>query len=173
MTTTTNAALAAQVSALLTRWNASQDQLEAWLAGAPDGGPNLDGRFPLTNSSGETILVPSLPTIESRVSGPAGDAEAAKVAAELAAAQSDNHRLNAEVAKGAAEVAQTAAKKSRDEALVFRNEAAASHANAEALKRSIEYTLASTEQAAITIDGGSAASPASPNPFTIDFGGAT
>ena len=38
-------------------WGASVDQFNAWLAGTPDGGPNGDGRYPMTNRAGVTVLV--------------------------------------------------------------------------------------------------------------------
>lgn len=36
---------------------AQYDQLQAWLTGSPTGGPNGDGRYPLTNAQGQTFLV--------------------------------------------------------------------------------------------------------------------
>ena len=53
---TSNAALAAQVTDLLGRWNATFDELSDWMTGTPDGGPNSDGRYPLTDSLGSTEL---------------------------------------------------------------------------------------------------------------------
>ena len=47
-----------QVTALLGRRDASIIEWTNWMAGSPTGGPNQDGRYPLTNASGQTTLVP-------------------------------------------------------------------------------------------------------------------
>jgi len=39
-------------------WGASVDQFNDWMAGSIDGGPNGDGRYPMTNRSGQVKLVP-------------------------------------------------------------------------------------------------------------------
>ncbi|WP_454280200.1 hypothetical protein [Sphingomonas sp. Marseille-Q8236] len=38
-------------------WSNSVDQFNAWMMGTATGGPNGDGRYPLTNRSNETALV--------------------------------------------------------------------------------------------------------------------
>jgi hypothetical protein len=83
---TTPAQLSAQIVALMTRWNAQQDQLADWLAGDPAGGPNGDGKYPLTNAEGTTENFLCLPAVLNLVAGPASAAVAAKEAADLAAA---------------------------------------------------------------------------------------
>lgn len=103
---TTPAQLSAQIVDLMTRWNAQQDQLADWLTGDPAGGPNGDGRYPLTNAEGTTELFQSLPSIINSVSGPAAAAQAAQTAAELA-------RSLAQAAQAAAEAAQAAAANSQ------------------------------------------------------------
>lgn len=71
---TTPAQLSAQLVELMTRWNAQQDQLSDWLTGSPAGGPNGDGRYPLTKADGTTRLFLCLPAIISTVEGPAAQA---------------------------------------------------------------------------------------------------
>lgn len=83
---TTPAQLTAQIVDILARWDAQQDQLSDWLTGAPDGGPNGDGRYPLTNAQGQVRLFTGLAKIIDTVEGPAGVAGAA---AALAGAEAD------------------------------------------------------------------------------------
>jgi hypothetical protein len=52
LNTPTNAAIANQMAALLTAWQAREDQLRTWLAGVAAGGPNANGTYPLTDASG-------------------------------------------------------------------------------------------------------------------------
>lgn len=111
---TTPAQLSAQLVDLMTRWNAQQDQFSDWLTGGPAGGPNGDGRYPLTNAEGVTEIFPSLPSILNQVSGPAANALAAQQAAETAAAL-------AEAARIAAQAAQAAADGLRSDTLSYRN----------------------------------------------------
>lgn len=106
---TTPAHITAQIVDLLTRWDARQDQLDDWLTGAPTGGPNGDGRYPLTNASGVTGLFLSLPSVIAQVAGPAALAGAARDDAEAAAALAQAAKAAAEFAKSAAEEAQESA----------------------------------------------------------------
>lgn len=110
---TTPAQLAAQIVDLMTRWNSQQDQLDDWLTGAPTGGPNGDGRYPLTNASGVTGLFLSLPAVIAQVTGPSAaaaaardDAETAADAAQAAQAAASTQRAAAETARNAAQAAQ-------------------------------------------------------------------
>lgn len=104
---TTPAQLSAQIVDLLTRWNAQQDQLDDWLTGSPAGGPNGDGRYPLTNAEGSTQLFLSLPSVINQVSGPAASAASARDAAELAASLAQAAQAAAESAVTAAQTAQS------------------------------------------------------------------
>lgn len=56
---TTTASLAQRVSTLLTQWQDRQDELSDWQGGSATGGTNGDGRYPLTDSLGNTELVMS------------------------------------------------------------------------------------------------------------------
>jgi hypothetical protein len=100
MTTTTPADLAAQITDLVSRWNAHQDQLDDWLAGDPAGGPNGDGRYPLTNSDGTTRLFLCLPAIISTVEGPAAQAEQSADDAQAAATAAQESRDGASFDRG-------------------------------------------------------------------------
>ena len=104
---TTPAQLSAQLVELMTRWNAQQDQLANWLTGSPAGGPNADGRYPLTNAEGTTELFLSLPAVLSQVSGPAADAADAQAAAETAQALAQAAKAAAETARAAAQTARS------------------------------------------------------------------
>ena len=57
--TMSNAEIAAELMAMVGKWQVREDQYDDWVAGEPDGGPNGDGRYPLTDSKGVTRLVTS------------------------------------------------------------------------------------------------------------------
>jgi len=122
---TTNAQLATQVSNVLLRWNSQLDQLAAWLAGDPSGGPNLDGKYPLTNAEGTTENFLSLPSVLDLVEGPAALAGSHRDAAEAAAILAGQHKADAQSALTGATGAQAAALVSRDQAQTLRDDVAA------------------------------------------------
>lgn len=74
----TNAQLASQVSSLVSTWRAREAQYKAWIGGTADGGPEGDGRYPLTDGKGLTYMVESPARLRDMVSGPAALAIAAK-----------------------------------------------------------------------------------------------
>lgn len=76
----TNAQLASQVSSLVSTWRAREAQYKAWIGGTADGGPEGDGRYPLTDGKGLTYMVESPARLRDMVSGPAALAIAAKEA---------------------------------------------------------------------------------------------
>lgn len=55
---TTNAQLAVRLANLLHDWQQRESQLREWHGGTLDGGPNGDGRYPLSDGFGNTHLVP-------------------------------------------------------------------------------------------------------------------
>ncbi|MBB3267576.1 hypothetical protein FHW79_005237 [Azospirillum sp. OGB3] len=57
--TMSNAEIAAELMAMVGKWQVREDQYDDWVAGEPDGGPNGDGKYPLTDSKGVTRLVTS------------------------------------------------------------------------------------------------------------------
>jgi hypothetical protein len=122
---TTPAQLSAQIVDLMTRWNAQQDQMADWLTGDPAGGPNGDGRYPLTNAEGETELFLSLPAILDQVSGPAAAAASAQQAAETAAALAEAARIAAQAAQSAANDIRSTTLGYRDVVQVQRDDVAA------------------------------------------------
>ncbi|MBK3798649.1 hypothetical protein GAY33_05285 [Azospirillum brasilense] len=54
-----NAEVVAELMTMVGKWQTREDQYDDWLAGEPDGGPNGDGKYPLTDSKGVTRLVTS------------------------------------------------------------------------------------------------------------------
>ncbi|PWC73969.1 LamG domain-containing protein [Azospirillum sp. TSH64] len=57
--TLSNAELAGEIAAMVAKWAVREDQYDDWLGGSPNGGPNADGKYPLTDSKGITRLVES------------------------------------------------------------------------------------------------------------------
>lgn len=57
--TLSNAELAGEIAAMVAKWAVREDQYDDWLGGSPNGGPNADGKYPLTDSKGVTRLVES------------------------------------------------------------------------------------------------------------------
>ena len=88
----TIAQLTQQVSDLLIAWNEREAQFRDWLGGTATGGPNRDGRYPLTDASGRTKLVDCPAKLADTVAGPAGASEGARVLAEAARAAAEQAR---------------------------------------------------------------------------------
>jgi len=57
ITTPSHAAIVAQMQALLTKWQAREDEQRVWWGGVAGGGPNNDGKYPVTDVGGYTRLV--------------------------------------------------------------------------------------------------------------------
>lgn len=115
--------LTQQVQSLIDRSKQQADSLSAWLGGSANGGPNNDGRYPLKDLAGRETLVPSPAMFNDMVSGPAAQADVAKVSAELArddaihaASRSDAQRILSEAARGAAVDARNLAQEHRNHA---------------------------------------------------------
>lgn len=143
---TTNAQVVQLFTDVLTRWNEREAEFRDWQAGTSEGGPNADGRYPLTNGSGETFLVACPAKLADTVSGPAVLSEAAKVAAEAAqsasvsaSTQSNNSRLLAENHKNAALAA-------RDLALLYRDQCAAAQAAILTVQTTFNAALVTIEE---------------------------
>lgn len=130
--------LMAQVTALLSSWNEREREFRDWLAGTATGGPNGDGKYPLTNANGDTFLVDCPAKLADTVAGPAGVSLGAQEAAEEALAQAVNQALQATQQNTAAASARALTQQLRDEAEVFRDEAAASNAAAGAARSGAE-----------------------------------
>jgi hypothetical protein len=148
----TPAQLSAQIVELMTRWNAQQDQLADWLTGSPAGGPNSDGRYPLTNAEGETQLFLSLPAVINQVTGPAASAASARDAASLASSLAQAAKVAAEAARDVAVTAQLSAEAIRGDVTVLQANVAAKwsdvsvwHSNIGNLNDDVEYHVALSE----------------------------
>ena len=120
----TNAQLASQINALLTKWNGREAEFRDWLAGSPTGGPNGDGRYPLTNASGVTVLVDCPAKLSDTVGGPAGLSSEAQLGAEAARDTAEGYRNSAAADAGLANGHRLAAIAARDMALLDRDDAA-------------------------------------------------
>lgn len=59
ITTPSHSELTNKIATLLQAKQTADNQFRDWLGGAPNGGPNGDGSYPLTDSSGFTRLVPT------------------------------------------------------------------------------------------------------------------
>lgn len=76
--------IVSKLNDLLSRWDQRETQLERWFNGKPTGGPQKDGRYPITDSSGDTSLVSCPAAVADVVQGPAAKAEkAASTAASI------------------------------------------------------------------------------------------
>lgn len=135
----TNAQLMQQLVDILDRFNGREDEFQTWLAGAADGGPSGDGRYPLSDLGGSVRQTKSPARLEADVQGLVDssqshrdDAQAAQAAAEAARdtavtnatasgtnfVAADNARVNSQAARdtaaGHATTAQANATKARD-----------------------------------------------------------
>ena len=144
---TTNSQLASQVSDSLRRWNDQLDQLAGWLVGDPAGGPNLDGRYPLTAAAGSTELHLSLPAVVDLVAGPAATARQARDSAVAAEASAGAHLADAELAKNAAGISRTAAETLRTETQNLRNDVAARWAAVQGWHSAVSADRTAVEEA--------------------------
>jgi hypothetical protein len=129
MPTPTNAQIASQITSLLTQWNAREAEFRDWLAGAATGGPNGDGRFPLTNASGVSALVDSPAKLADTIGGPAGLSLQSRLLAEAARDITLGYRDSAAQDALKAVTAKTEATDARDLAKLYRDDAAAHAAN--------------------------------------------
>lgn len=119
----TNASIALKLSNLITYWTDHVTEHKEWVAGVAGGGPNSDGKYPITDWYGVIYLIESPAQLEANVSGLVGSAStysaaalAAQAAAEIAQADSivqaalaDVARQDAETARTGAELAETGA----------------------------------------------------------------
>lgn len=108
--------LAADLAAVLQRWEIREDEMVAWLTGNPTGGPNGDGRYPLTAVDGTVYLIQCPALLEDTLSGPAAQAQDSATAAAQAKTESESARDAAVQAQAGAEDALRLASLRRDEA---------------------------------------------------------
>ena len=156
---TTNAQVVQLFTEVLALWNEREAEFRNWQGGTADGGPNLDGRYPLTNGSNETYLVACPAKLADTVSGPAVLSEAAQVAAEAAQVLAEAANTQATNSRVLAENHKTAAQAARDLALIYRDQCAAAQAVVLSLQASVddfmddmELTEALTNEAMVARD---------------------
>ena len=156
---TTNAQVVQLFTEVLALWNEREAEFRNWQGGTATGGPNLDGRYPLTNGSNETYLVASPAKLASTVSGPAVLSEAAQVAAEAAKVLAESASTQANNSRVLAENHKTAAQSARDLALLYRDQCAAAQAvvlslqtNIVSFQEDMELTEALTNEAMVARD---------------------
>jgi hypothetical protein len=142
-----NAALAAKVDNLIQRWSVREDEYQAWVGGAANGGPNADGKFPVTDPEGTVHMIESPAALAAMVTGPAGSVNAALAAALVArdAAQAAAGGVDAQVA--AAVAAKDDARSARDLALTYRDQSASNASNANSRATAAETARAAAELA--------------------------
>lgn len=194
MTEPTNAQLAVQITTTLQKINEREAQYRDWLSGSPTGGPNGDGRYPITNLAGETILLDCLARIVDLVDGPAGQSASAKALAEAARDVATVAQATSEQSAARAGSSKTDAENARDLARLYRDDAAADRAaildtltrvvaaasGTDENRELVEALTVRAEEAAariadvdpqytIIIDGGGPAGVPKPA-FGIDFG---
>jgi len=145
----TNAQLAAQINALLQKWNAREAEFRDWLGGDATGGPNGDGKFPLTDASGRTILVPSPALLADTVEGPAGLSREAQVSSEAARDEARGHRDQAAADAAVANASRSAAQDAKNLAKQYRDDAAAHAAGLSSARTAAE---SAAENAALARD---------------------
>lgn len=144
----TNAQLSQQIIDLLAAWNEREAQFRAWLAGTSTGGPNSDGRYPLSDATGDTQLVDCPAKLADTVGGPAGLAEQARQLAETAKAQTFTARDRAIVAEAVVTALRSEVQADKALTLQYRNDAAAYASNLFALLASVGASEAAAEAAA-------------------------
>lgn len=126
----TNSYLAGKLNTTTDYWIMFINQLRDWLAGEADGGPEDDGRYPLTNGLGVTFMVQCPAKLASTIEGPSADAVAAQLAAEAAQEIAETHAMTADQQRQLAEAARNAAQAARDLAESYKNQAGTYQANA-------------------------------------------
>ena len=102
-----NADLADKIVGILDQFETVQDEFQDWISGVVGGGPNLDGKFPLTDRNGTTRLTLAPAQLEDDVTGSVGQAETAQAAAETAQTAAETAQAAAELAETNAETAET------------------------------------------------------------------
>ena len=125
----TNAQLSADIAALLNRVTLWQNQYDAWQGGSATGGPNDDGRYPLTDEAGATRLVYSPAALEAALAGPRHQAETFAEVAEMARQAAQAASTLAAQHEEFAETARTAAQAARDLTKIYRDQVEGMHAN--------------------------------------------
>jgi hypothetical protein len=139
------------MSSLIDNWRIYMGQLKDWLAGSPTGGPNGDGKYPLTDSSGTTYYVACPAAMEGTVAGTVGSAEAHAADALAASLVASGARVDALAAQAVTLSYRDAAIAARDLASTYASTAGTHAANALVYKNQAEAAASSvtTKEAAV------------------------
>lgn len=137
--------LAADMAAILARFNVWVEQLRDWLAGTVTGGPNSDGRYPVTDVIGTTYLVQCPAKQAARVDEDVDGAAAHAAAADAARIAAVAAQVAAEAARALTLTYRADAIAARDLAQTYANTAGTHAANAATFDPSNFYTKAQAD----------------------------
>lgn len=161
------AQLAQQMSELLTRFQTFTKQQKEWLAGTPSGGPEGDGRYPLTDYLGTTYLVPCPALDSARVDGEVDSAKDYAAQASTSMTASQTFLTQSSLARDLANDFAQAALASRDLSQMYADQAGTHAANARAYAQdaaaSAELAKVDLQALADSVAGASASAQASAN----------
>ncbi|HYG87002.1 MAG TPA: phage tail protein [Azospirillum sp.] len=130
-TSTLPAQIAAKIANMVDKWQVREEQYDDWVGGSPTGGPNGDGKYPLTDSQGVTRLVESPARLLQLLDdGVASNAEAIIAAIEDDVVVAQQARDQAETARDTTLAARDATTAARDATLAARDAATAEAATA-------------------------------------------
>ncbi|MGY0830279.1 beta strand repeat-containing protein [Azospirillum argentinense] len=109
--------IANRMADLVRKWQLREDEFVAWMAGDPRGGPNGDGKYPLTDTQGNVRLVETPSALLEMIDGGLMDnvqlvidaVEDDVVAAQLAATEASEAAVATAAARNAAQASQAAA----------------------------------------------------------------
>jgi hypothetical protein len=152
----TNAQLAQLINDALAKWNAREAEQYAWVSGSATGGPNGDGRFPLSNGSGSSNLIDSPAKLADLLNGPAALAGAARNEAQVFRDAAQSAATAASTDKTLANNYKLAAQDARDLAMLYRDQTAALQATVSVSEAAVAAALASVktkEANVITLHG--------------------
>lgn len=152
----TNAQLAQLINDALAKWNAREAEQYAWVSGSATGGPNGDGRFPLSNGSGGSNLIDSPAKLADTLNGPAALAGAARDAALTFRDAAQSAATAASTDKTLANNSKLAAQDARDLAMLYRDQTAALQATvsvSEAAVAAARASVTTMEANVITLRG--------------------
>jgi hypothetical protein len=94
-----NAELAQKLSDLVDFWSSFNEEYANWLGGTVAGGPSSDGKYPLTDYTGQESLVDCPAKLSDTVGGYADDADASAIAAAASAAAALTSENNADTSE--------------------------------------------------------------------------
>ncbi|CAO3460343.1 hypothetical protein [Azospirillum argentinense] len=143
--------IANRMADLVRKWQLREDEFVAWMAGDPRGGPNGDGKYPLTDTQGNVRLVETPSALLEMIDGGLMDnvqlvidaIEDDVVAAQLAATEASEAAVATAAARNAAQASQAAA-------LASETSAKASETAAQASAQAGSASAGAAAQSALT-----------------------